>query len=156
MAEALNTAFEKLFDPPTVDYSYYKYFPIVIRWLYNTRTSFNLKIRLIAQLSNSEKNSAIFKEFFLFYQSLNQGVFHLGIPVDVKNPYIPKRLSVVFNTSNLLKIARILLPVYNKDFWNRLDPRQKQAFLTQLVYNTQSDGTYEQINNLFSVIDVSR
>ena len=96
----------------------------------------------------------LFKKSFLrYHQRLRldlQFFFEPSLSLE-KNP--GGFWGVFFHKVNLLKVIRLILNVYNSEFWDTLNPKQKYKFCNKIaggvVGLTLKAGSYRYINSLF-------
>lgn len=129
-------------------------FLIFFRWLYDEQlgsaTEFLLSHYLHNNsiLSNSLKN--IFKSSFMAFQNLEPYIFSANRQIGY---HTTGMRGLVFKTSNLLKITRLIMGAYHSKLWNSLSNKSRFKLLKAVVAKTRELGNYSLINELFNTIN---
>lgn len=130
---------------PNKSYAFTLYF----NWIFHFQVGFCLE-RFVLQAYNSNDLKIVFKNDFINYQK------RLSSLIEVNGNLLKLGTfgvtTLFYNKTNLLRLIRLLVNIYNASFWNALPPFRKFAFCKKLIQLTLSSGTYKYLNALMEPI----
>jgi hypothetical protein len=112
-------------------------------WLFNLQVGSYIERLIIYHLHlNLDKNSVqIFKTQFIYYQREYWSYFNYNLTIKNTSGVL-SIARIIFNKINLLRIIRIILPIYGKLFWGSLSNKEKFLFCKNLVKITLESFCY--------------
>jgi hypothetical protein len=120
-------------------------FTLFFNYLFNPEVGFVVEDIVYQAISALPDKKELFKKSFLRFQKNLETVFFPNR--SLQYPLFGLQ-GIFFNKSNLLKITRLLLNVYNPQFWNSLKPEYRFEFCQKIISLTLQFGTYNYINSL--------
>lgn len=128
----------KSYPPPVV------LFHFALHWLYQPDFGYyveNILIHYIDKTNNEQKQ--LFKRRFLSLQESYKSSF---FPNRKITKYEAFRTRLLFKKTNLLRLIRVIVPIFKPSFWESLTSRQKYFFSANLISLTLKKGTYHFLN----------
>jgi hypothetical protein len=124
-------------------------FTLYFNWIFHFQVGFNVE-RFVLQAYNSDNFKIVFKNDFINYQK------RLSILIEVNGNLLELGTfgvtKLFYNKTNLLRLIRLLVNLYNASFWDSLPPFRRFAFCKKLIHLTLSSGTYKYLNALMEPI----
>lgn len=140
---SLNYGMGVFFKAGSQSYKSGLWFSSSIKWLYQSDLGSYVERYIASELKVSYENQLRFKQNFLRYQKQNYLFFNYGLAI---NSYSLSSARLLFSKNNLLKLIRLILPVYWKTEWDLLSNQDKFQLSKNLLFLTRAKGSYKYLN----------
>jgi hypothetical protein len=124
-------------------------FSLAFPWLFHVQTGSYIELMLVQNIKTT-KSKANFKKLFLSFQRNKVLFFN---PNEAINEHSLLSTQQFFKKTNLCRVIRILMELYNHSFWSKLSPREKYFFTKNMLEFTRKEGSFRYINALFDNVN---
>ncbi len=119
-------------------------FHFTLHWYFHEHVGYYVEILLIHYIEkDNNEQKELFKESFLRFQKIYYSFFFRDRKI-TQNEALTAQL--VFKKTNLLRLIRVILPIFQPSFWETLTPRQRYFFSANLMALMLEKGTYYYLN----------
>lgn len=119
-------------------------FHFSLHWLYQPTFGYYVEILFIKYLQkDNNEQKELFKTGYFRFQSYYESFCNRNRKI---TQYEDSTTLLLFKKTNLLRLIRVIVPIFKPSFWETLTPRQRYFFSANLMALTLQKGTYRYLN----------